>query len=277
MKNATLIYKLSTIDRTVLNIDTMNSEIANVVAAVKRQLKAQGRTYRDVARALRLSEASVKRLFSSKRFTVDRLAQIAQFLGFSLAELVQAAAAAVPELDALTSAQEAQLICDEKLLLVAVLALNHWTLAEIVAWYRLSVADAVRRLRVLDRMGIIELLPGDRIRRRARRDFDWIADGPIKQYFARQGSSDFLNGKFNAEEETLDFLHGMLTPAAQTELRLELRRLRRKMASLHEESVPAPVQEKRDVGLLLAMRRWEPVGFRKLRRDADKPAGDELS
>ena len=244
----------------------MKAEIVHVIATVKRQLKAQGKTYSDVAAHLGLSEASVKRLFSSERFTVERLAEVSEFLGFTLAELTQKAASSIPELDTLTSAQEAQLVSDEKLLLVTVLALNHWTLADMVGWYHVTEREAVQRLRILDRMGVIELLPGERIRRRARRDFDWLPNGPIKQYFSTQGIQDFLRGPFDPNEESLDFSHGMLTQAAQAELKVELRRLRRKLASLHEECVPAPLQDKRGMGLLLAMRRWEPVAFARLRR-----------
>jgi hypothetical protein len=245
----------------------MNAEIAHVIATVKRQLKAQGRTYQDVGRFLGLSEASVKRLFSSERFTIERLAKIGEMLGFTLAELLQTAASSVPELDTLTSAQEAQLVSDEKLLLVTVLALNHWSVIDMTSWYHISEADVIRRLRILDRMGVIELLPGDRIRRRARRDFDWLPGGPIKAYFARLGVGDFLKGPFDGAEESMEFSHGMLTPAAQAELKAELRRLRRKLASLHEESVPASLRDKRGVGLLLAMRRWEPAAFVRLRRN----------
>src|SRR6202051_2469819 len=217
----------------------MNAEIAHLIATVKRQLKAQGRSYQDVARFLELSEASVKRLFSSERFTVERLAKIGELLGFTLAELLQTAASSVPELDTLTNAQEAQLVSDEKLLMVTVLALNHWSVVDMVNWYHISAAEVVKRLRILDRMGVIELLPGDRIRRRARRDFDWLPDGPIKHYFSAQGVGDFLSGQFDQREESWDFSPARWTPPAQAEMKVELRRLRRKLASLHEESVSA--------------------------------------
>ena len=151
----------------------------------------------------------------------------------------ETAASSVPELDTLTSAQEAELVSDEKMLLVTVCALNQWTIAEMVSLYRITEAETIRRLRILDRMGVIELLPGDRIRRRARRDFDWLPAGPIKQYFSKQGVGDFLGDSFDRTEESLDFSHGMLTAAAQAELKVELRRLRRKLASLHEESTGA--------------------------------------
>jgi hypothetical protein len=243
----------------------MSSEIVQLIATIKRHLKAQGSTYRDVARHLKMSEASIKRTFANESFTLARLAQVSQFLGLTLAELLQMAAISVPALDTLSPDQETQLVSDDKLILVAVCALNHWSLADILSFYDVTKIEAIRRLRVLDRMGLIELLPGDRIRRRAKRDFDWIQDGPIRRYFAEQGLTDFIAGPFDADE-SLDFAHGMLTPAAQAELKLELRRLRAKLSSLHEQSIPADIAEKRGVGLLLAMRRWEPTAFARLRR-----------
>lgn len=245
----------------------MSTEILQLVATIKRELKARGLTYRDVARALKLSEASVKRIFATERFTVLRLAQVSELLGFTLAELCQASAYAVPLLDTLTSEQEAELVSDEKLLLVAVCALNQWSLTDIVSFYQLTKIEAAKRLRILDRMSLIELLPGDRIRRRAKRDFDWLPDGPIRRYFAQQGLGEFLAGPFDPDE-SLDFSHGMLTPSAQVELKTELRRLRSKLASLHDQSIPASLTEKHGTGLLLAMRRWEPIAFRRLRRVA---------
>jgi transcriptional regulator with XRE-family HTH domain len=258
--------------RRVSKSNTMSTEIIQLVATIKRELKAQGLTYKDVGRALKLSEASVKRVFASERFTVARLAQVSQLLGLTLAELLQESTSSLPPLDVLTRDQEAQLVADDKLLLVAVCSLNHWTLDDITSVYQIPKLEAVKRLRILDRLGLIELLPGDRIRRRAKRDFDWIPDGPIRNYFSKQGLSDFLEGPFNRQEESLDFANGMLTRAAQAELRLELRRLRSKLVSLHEQSVPAPLSEKNGIGLLLAIRQWEPPAFRRMRREIARPS-----
>jgi transcriptional regulator with XRE-family HTH domain len=248
----------------------VSTEIVQLVATIKRQLKAQGLTYREVGRALKLSEASVKRIFASERFTVTRLAQVSQLLGFTLAELLQESTSSLPPLETLTREQETQLISDDQLLLVAVCSLNHWSLSDITDVYQITKTDAVKRLRILDRMGIIELLPGDRIRRRAKRDFDWIPNGPIRSYFEKQGLSDFLKGPFDPEDESLDFAHGMLTASAQSELKLELRRLRSKLVTLHEQSIPAPLSEKDGIGLLLAIRQWEPIAFRSMRRETPR-------
>lgn len=242
------------------------TEIIQLVATIKRQLKSKGLRYRDVALALKLSEPSVKRLFSSERFTVDRLAQISQLLGLTLAELLQESAASRLKLRTLTTSQETQLVAKQKLLLVAVCALNHWSVADIVMMYRLTPSDCLQQLLVLDRMGILSLLPGDRIRLHVARDFDWLPDGPIRQFFLRQGIGDFIDSRFAQTTETMEFAHAMLTPSALAQLQLELRRLKTKLAALHEESANAPFQQRCGIGLLLAMREWEPLAFQQLRR-----------
>jgi len=242
------------------------SEVGDLVATVKRQLKSQGLTYRDVAKALRLSEASVKRVFARESFTVERLAQVAHLLGFTLAELLAESAARVPLPSFLPAEVERRLVADETLLLVAVLALNRWSVDEMTTAYRLGRAEAVRRLLALDRLGVIELLPGDRIRPLVARDFDWLEDGPIRRYFMDKPLADFLASRFNGAEDVFDFAQGMLTESALAQLRQDLRRVRKRVAALHEASAGAPLSQRHGVGLVVALRRWQPESFRRLLR-----------
>src|SRR5512140_3624664 len=117
------------------------SEADQLVSTLKKQLKSQGMTYRDVARALKLSEPSVKRMFASGRFTVERLVQISNLLGYTLAELSKEAQAGQARLSLLTEKQEREIVSDSRLLMIAVCALNHWTMEEIVEYYELSVPE----------------------------------------------------------------------------------------------------------------------------------------
>ena len=242
------------------------SEASQIVATIKKLLKSQGLTYRDLARALNISEPSIKRLFSSGRLTIDRLVQISNFLGFTLAELSKEAQAAQPALRTLTEKQEREVVSDPKLLMVAVCALNHWTMQEIVAFYQLTDAECIKYLLQLDRLRIIDLLPANRIRLNVSRDFDWLPFGPIRQYFKTQGMEDFLKSNFAREDESMAFVHGMFTDQALAQILDELRRMRKKFAELHEESLSAPLSKRRGISLLLAMRGWEPADFTKLRR-----------
>lgn len=242
------------------------SELTQLVATLKRQLKQQGKTYRDVAAAIGLSEPTVKRLFASGSFSLERLIELCNLLGFTLAELAQESVASESRLRTLTAAQEKELVSDMRLLLVAVCALNHWTLADMLAVYRLNEAECLQQLLRLDRLHLISLLPGNRIRLNVARDFDWIPHGPIRRYFREQGMPDFLDSGFGGRDELLAFSHGMLTEAAIEKIQPELRQLQMKFAELHAESVAAPLSRRRGTGLLLAMREWEPVEFTKLRR-----------
>lgn len=242
------------------------SEVTQLVATLKRQLKQQGKTYRDVASALGLSEPSIKRLFADENFSLDRLVDICTLLGFTIAELAQEAVATESRLRTLTVAQEKELVSDVRLLLVAVCALNHWTLNNMIAVYRLSEAECLQRLLRLDRLHLITLLPGNRIRLNVARDFDWIPGGPIRQYFREQGLPDFLDSPFTGGDESLTFSNGMLTTAAIEKMQSELRQLRLKFAELHEESLGSALGKRRGTGLLLAMREWEPAAFATLKR-----------
>ena len=53
-------------------------QASSLVDSLKRELKARGITYADLAVRIDMSEASVKRMFSQKNFTLQRLDEILQ-------------------------------------------------------------------------------------------------------------------------------------------------------------------------------------------------------
>ena len=85
------------------------NEIDQLVATLKRRLKIEGMTYRDVAKAIGMSEPSVKRLFASGRFTLERIVEISHLIGFTLAELAHEATVSETRLHTLSEAQEKEL------------------------------------------------------------------------------------------------------------------------------------------------------------------------
>jgi hypothetical protein len=204
--------------------------------------------------------------------TIERLATLGTMLDLTLVELLQEAAADEPKLRQLTPAQEAELVSDPKLLLVAACALNHWKATDIVAAYRVTELQCLQRLLRLDRLRVIDLLPGNRVRLNVARDFDWIPDGPIRRFFRSQWERDFLAGNFDGPVESLAFVHGMLTAAAAAKFLGKLRRLRQDFAELHEESLGSPLTERHGTGLLFAVREWEPHTFALLRRQSQSNA-----
>ena len=245
------------------------SQTETLIATLKRVLKARGYTYRQVARHLGLSEPSVKRQFSRQSFRLDTVEAICDMMEISLAELAQQAEAARTRVQQLSTRQEAELIADPKRLLVAVCVLNHMTLDDITARYRLTKAECVAQLVRLDRLQLIRLLPENRVKLEIARDFGWLPDGPIERFFRRRVQTEFMNAEFRYAGELLRFQQGMITPAANQRFQQRLLRVLQEFAELHDDAIGAPSGERYGTSILIAMRPWELAVFESLRRAPD--------
>lgn len=236
-----------------------------LIDALKRVLREQGITYADVAGQLKLSLPSVKRLFADKQFSLRRLDQVCELAGIEISDLARRVQQD-KEISHLEWEQEQQLVSDPKLMIVAVSALNRWTFAEILNAYELTEAELIQRLAQLDRMKLLELLPGNRLRPLVSPDFQWHRNGPIQQYFEAQVQTDFFNCAFTRPGEIRLFVTGMLSRQANAQMQQKLQRLGQDFRNLHEEDKGLPLAERFGTSLVLAMRPWETEIFRKLRR-----------
>ncbi len=241
-----------------------------LVAALKQVLKSRGVTYADVARGLKMSEASVKRVFAGETFTLRRLDRICDLLGIEITDLGRLVEHEAERLSQLTRKQEADLVADPKLLLVAVHALNHWTLDEIVSTYTISRIQCIRYLAHLDRLRIIDLLPDNRIKVRVARNFSWLPDGPIQRHFGGQVQTDFFASPFAGKGERLAFVSGMLSRSSNAVVQHHLNRLTAIFSELHNQDLGLPLAERFGTSLLVALRPWSPAMFRRLLREPSR-------
>lgn len=239
-----------------------------LLAALQRRLRREGITYAEVARRLGVSEPTVKRLFSTERITLDRLDALCEVAGIELAELARDAQEAPRRLASLKREQEEQLVKDEVLLLVAVLVINHWRADEILAAYRIEEHALTRKLAALDKLGLIDLLPENRVRLKVARTFAWLPNGPIERWFERNAQGDFLDANFHGELELRRFNHGMVSRASRARLVERIERLCQEFSELHAEDASLPLNERDGACVLVALRRWEPAAFAALKRPA---------
>jgi len=242
------------------------AQTAALIDALKNVLRARGVTYAKLAKGLRLSEASVKRIFAARSFTLERFDQVCEFLGIEISDLAKMVAAQGGSPERLSRDQEKVLVSDPTLLLVAVHALNHWSLDEIVAGFALSKPECVRLLARLDKLEIIDLLPDNKIRVRVARNFAWLPDGPIQQYFQEQVQSNFLRSRFDESGELMAFTTGMLSRTSNAVIQNRMKRLSVEFSELHHQDLELPLSERAGTSLLLALRPWAPESFKKLRR-----------
>jgi len=250
-----------------------------LVDALKRILKGRGITYAAVATGLGLSQASVKRMFSRREFTLQRLEDVCRIAGVDFAELAHEANAEEVGMSHLTVEQEREIVSDPTLMLVALCAVGNWTLRHIVDTYDIPEAECVRCLVRLDRRKIIELGPDNRIRSLISRTFSWLPGGPIQRYFRERIESEFLSSKFDRPGELFLFVNGMLSRGSSAEVTARMRRVAGDFADLHAADRALPLSERHGASMLIAMRPWEPRAFRALRRkdQAPVPAGRLLN
>lgn len=245
------------------------SQTLQVVIALKRLLKSRGLTYAMVAAHLDRSVPAIKRQFAQQSFSIKTLEKICDLMEIDLLELMQAAEAAQANLHQLTETQENELITQPRRLLVAVCVLNHWPLERIVDIYRITKAECIRELIQLERIGLIRLMPENRVKLNISRDFAWLPDGPIHRFFRDQTQTDFLNSRFDGPGEMLRFQHAMLTPEANLRFQKQLQRLILDFSELHQDCLSSPVEQCYGTSVLLALRSWEPAVFESLRRAPD--------
>jgi len=246
-------------------------DAAALVDALKRILKAKGLTYADIARGLALSEASVKRIFSRREFTLERLDEVCRIAGVDFGELARAASEQSASAQQLSDAQEQAIVSDPKLLLVALCAVSNWTFDEIAATYDLPATEVTRCLARLDRERIVELGPGNRIRPLISRAFAWRPGGPIQRFFQSRIQDEYLASAFDGPGEVFLFVSGMLSHASRAELIARLKRVARDFNAQHADDLALPLSRRFGTSLLVAMRPWEPRAFRTLRRDGADP------
>lgn len=242
------------------------STTADLVLAIKRELKSARMTYADLARALGMAESSVKRMLAKGDMPLGRIDAICRALKIDFAELARRVADAQPLLNELTHEQEKAVVRDEKLMLVAINVLSQWTLEQIVSTYRISEAECVGCLAQLDRIGIIELRPLNRYRLKIAKTFRWRPHGPVMDFFRENVVLDYYRGGFDGPSEGLLLVHGTISRALAPSFLDRLQRVAQDFAQQHQADQKLADTEREGYVLLLGMRNWEFERFAQMRR-----------
>ena len=233
------------------------SQTAELLTALKKCLRAKGLTYRDVAAALGISEASVKRIFSQTTFTLERLEEVCRCLAMSIYDLARLTRMYTEEeATSLTIPQEEALAGDSTLLTYFYLLLIGWKPETIADEYDLDARQQNSILLALDRLKLIELQPKNKVRLLTSRRIVWRPDGPIRRQYERQVKAQFLSYRFDEDDELLRLETTQLSDASVKVLVRKLDRLSREFDDLAELDMNLPHKKKRSFGMMLALRPW---------------------
>lgn len=232
-------------------------ETRQLVDTLKKCLRSRGLTYRDVASHLGLSESSVKRLFAARTLSLDRFGQICELAEVSVYDVARLARTGTdgPPRE-LSMAQERALAKDARLLACFYLLLQGWTPPRIARRFDLGRVAITRCLTRLDRLGLIELLPRNKVRLLTSRSIDWRSDGPVRRAHEDQIRLEFLRGDFSGDRQLERFETAELSEASAKLLARRIDRLGAEFNELAELDLAVPAAQKQGVGLWIGFRPW---------------------
>lgn len=239
---------------------------SQIIDRLKLELKAQEINYKQLAQALDLSESTIKHMFSTKNFSLKRLDKICELLGMELTDLVRKYEVSEPKLKQLTLENEKKLISDIALLMVAYCISNRWTVEEIMAFYNISETDCIQCLVQLDRMKMIELLPGNKVRLIISNNFRWHPNGPIETFFRNEVHQDFFSDRFKGDNSHYLAKIGGLSDKSMQQLIERLNNIGEFCDELIQEDKKQPFGHRHGSGMVLAIRKWEFGAFKELKR-----------
>ena len=237
-----------------------------IVDAIKRRLRAQGITYRQMAKRLKVSEPTVKRDLTRGDFSLKRLDEICDFLGTTVADLANEEPAREQRITQFTDAQERALVADPRLVLLTYLLVNRWTLDEIIRVVELGENDLVKALLVLDEIGIVKFRPPRGVRLLTARNFAWRKDGPVHAFFLQRVVPDYFRTRFDRTGDEFYFLAGSLSAASQARFKSALNRVTAEFEDLVRQDARLPVSQRHGCASILALRDWRFSEFARYRR-----------
>jgi transcriptional regulator with XRE-family HTH domain len=233
-------------------------QTTELLTTLKKLLKRHNKTYADVAVCLELSEASVKRLFSEQNLSLQRLDAVCGLMGLEISDLVHEMRTEHNRpISELSHVQEKEIADDLNLLMITVCVLNRWSMQDIIDHYHFSEPQLIRYLAHLDRLRIIELQAGNRIKLLVAPNFKWRDDGPIMQLFRAKIESEYFRTTFTRESEKLIVLNGMLSDASNALFQRKMAQLAKDFDTLSKDDSGLPIGERKGSTLLLAIRDWD--------------------
>lgn len=208
----------------VYNTIGLMDQTSDLVETLKKILKSRGLTYSDLARDLGLSEASVKRVFAEKSFTLDRLNQVCDVLGITFYDLAKQSR---PWGDSgvFTEDQETELAADPRLFSFFYILISGWAVESIPKDFEISASEVSRLLLRLDRLHLIELKAKNAFKPLVSRHVKWRVGGPLMARYQEQMKDEFFASHFQAEGELLRFVAGKFTPKTVESLKRKVMQL----------------------------------------------------
>jgi transcriptional regulator with XRE-family HTH domain len=216
------------------NLDRDSSEIDVMLKTLKSIFKSRGLLYQDIAEAIGVSETSVKRYLTGHGLTVEILERLCRAVNLRFSDLVTIVRAEEARLPPLSHRDEERLAEDHTLAMMFYLIAKGHSPQSVQADFNLTDAELNKYLTKLDRWGLIQLYPFNRVRMRVSPLFQVERGGPLARS-ARQVSLDCMFQNFDLSADDWTFSIDKLSPASVEKARQLLREFTDALAKIAEQ------------------------------------------
>lgn len=200
----------------------MRLEETKIKNSLKALMKQRGLQYKDLSKALGISSATVKRRLNKGELGISQLTEIAECLGVTLYDLIELSKNDAAKAYLFSEEQEQLFVKDFSLLMLFREIIKGSSFEEIKTALNLKDSDLRKRLKRLEEVELIKLMPKDRISLLAKFPYKWRENGALqKAYFAKNIQSLFEHARSNYQSSVYDPDKGMLCKPFEFLLSLE--------------------------------------------------------
>ena len=242
-------------------MDTPDAELTGLLACLKRAYRTAGLRYSDVAQRIGVSEMTVKRHMAGRGLSVQTLQRLCAAAEMTLTELAAMAGAGQGDVPVATEAQTRAVAMDIALSMTFYLLTRGWPPRRIARELQLDDPTITGLLLKLDKLDVIELHPGDRVRVLRRLSPDIRHEATAFALIARRVHQFF--DRADLHDPTMAWTSGVarLSPAAVAKAARLLDELRDTVFALGEDDLDLPTDETSWYMMFAALR---PVGIDEL-------------
>jgi transcriptional regulator with XRE-family HTH domain len=225
-----------------------------LIDQLKKQMKAKGVTYSQVATALNLSLSTVKRDFALRNLSLSRFLEICDLTNVSLKTLSQSLERTETTSYTLTVDQEKFFANN----------INYWayfdqlisgkTPAFLAKTYKISKTQEIKYLKKLDSLKLIEWGPGNKIKL-LEESVSWNEDGKLREKFLEINERQFLNSRFKGNSEFYSFYVDEIPRHSLPKIIEEIKKVEN-LIELECQMSKYTQEKKKTMGIIFAIRPW---------------------
>lgn len=231
-------------------------ELQAILKVVKKILKSRKLNYKDVAKDMGVSEISVKRLFSGENASLKKLLLICDLLNISLLEVAAIAKEDNKTEYILNKGQDQFFFENPRLYALFIDLYRRTSPIEVKKLWRLTETEFFKTLRKYEKLGLIELYPGNHFKFNMTGIIRAPANGKLRKIFFEQNLDflDYVQTSQQNSEHIIQTSEILLSNENIKSLTRELEELGQKYrAKAFTDETILPANEKKSIRLLVAM------------------------